>query len=99
MHVSKLENNSVQSGNNRMCVCVFNNRLCVVLLEFGYVLFRTSEKVNRLHCCGSSRKILIILNYSWYWLPGLNVKCRIYFILSCARETTVMRLGLDPWTV
>lgn len=58
------------------------------------------KKVNRLHswCCRSSRKFLIILNYSWFLVASLNVKCHI--ISSWALQgSAVVRLGLDCWTV
>lgn len=82
------------------CQCIMSKKkttIGVFLSTFGYVRFRTWGKVNRLHsrCCGSFHKFLIILNYSWLRLPGLNVKCRIYFIASSARNHCHV-LGFTP---
>lgn len=71
----------------------------VDLLEL--VLLRCKEKINRLHswCCPhptplhKKKKILIILNYSWYWWQGASVKFGIYFISG---KPAIMPVGFRP---
>lgn len=84
-----------------VCVCTPNDELYMFLLEFECVLFRTSEKVNRLHLWCSWFLSQIPHYFELFLVLVARFECQMSYLFhpELHGETAVTRLGLDPWTV